>query len=66
MAFDLLDAVLAPEGRYCIFGADSFPDQRFVDTREEAERIIQEFVNKQVDAFFGCAKFGPEIGRAHV
>lgn len=65
MAFDLLDAVLAPEGRYCIFGADSYPDQRFVDTREEAEEIIQEFVNKQVDAFFGCAKFGPADDRTH-
>ena len=65
MAFDLLDTVLAPEGRYCIFGADSYPDQRFVDTREEAEEIIQEFVNKQVDAFFGCAKFGPADDRTH-
>ena len=61
--FDLLDTVLPTEGRYCVFGGGSFPDQRFVDTREEAETIIQEFVGKKIDAFFGCAKFGPANDR---
>jgi len=63
--FDLLNAVLPTEGRYCVIGIGSFPDQRFVDTREEAEEIIQAFVGKQIDAYYGCAKFGLANDRTH-
>jgi hypothetical protein len=65
MSFDLLDAVLPTEGRYCIVGIDGYADQRFAETREEAEEIIQEFVNAKIDAYFGCAKFGPLDDRTH-
>lgn len=65
MSFDLLDTVLAPEGRYCIIGIGRYPDQQFADTREEAEEIIQEFVSKKIDAYFGCAKYGPLNDRTH-
>lgn len=65
MSFDLLNTVLAPEGRYCIIGIGRYPDQRFADTREEAEEIIQEFVSNKIDAYFGCAKFGPLNDRTH-
>lgn len=63
--FDLLDKVLPTEGRYCVIGIGRYPDQRFADTREEAEELIQEFVQNKIDAYFGCAKFGPENNRTH-
>lgn len=65
MSFDLLNTVLAPEGRYCIIGIGRYPDQQFADTREEAEQIIQDFVSKKIDAYFGCAKYGPLNDRTH-
>ena len=58
MSFDLLDTVLPTEGRYCIIGIGRFPDQRFAETREQADEIIQEFVDNKIDAYFGCAKYG--------
>lgn len=64
-AFDLLDAVLPTEGRYCVFGMGRYPDQRFVDTKEEVDEIAEEFVASKVDAYFGCAKFGPLNNRTH-
>ena len=63
--FDLLDTVLPTEGRYCVIGIGQFPDQRFANTREEAEEIIQEFVRDKVDAYFACAKFGEANDRTH-
>ena len=63
--FDLLDAVLPAEGRYCVFGLGKFPDQRFCDTRAEVEAIAQEFVANKVNAFYGCAKYGNENNRTH-
>ena len=64
--FDLLDTVLPTEGRYCIIGiGSSYIDQRFADTREEAEELIQEFVGKKWETYFGCAKFGPLNNRTH-
>lgn len=65
MSFDLLDTVLPQEGRYCVFGIGSYPDQRFVDTREEVSAIAEQFVAKKVEAYFGCAKFGPQNNRTH-
>lgn len=63
--FDLLDAVLPTEGRYCIVGIGKYVDQRFANTREEAETLIQEFNTKQVNVYFGCAKFGTADDRTH-
>ena len=63
--FDLLDAVLPAEGRYCVFGLGKFPDQRFCDTRAEVDAITQEFVNNKVNAFYGCAKYGSLNNRTH-
>jgi len=64
-SFDLLDTVLPTEGRYCVVGIGRYTDQRFADTREEAEEIIQEFVSNKIDAYFACAKFGPLNDRTH-
>lgn len=63
--FDLLDAVLPQEGRYCVVGISRYVDQRFADTREEVDAIAQEFVSNGVNAFFGCAKFGDLNNRKH-
>jgi len=63
--FDLLNAVLPAEGRYCVFGLGKFPDQRFCDTRAEVEAIAQEFVKNNVNAFYGCAKYGEQNNRTH-
>jgi hypothetical protein len=64
-SFDLLDTVLPTEGRYCVLGIGRYPDQRFVDTREEVDAIAAEFVRRKVDAYFGCAKYGPLNNRTH-
>ena len=63
--FDLLDTVLPTEGRYCVIGIGKYTDQRFADTREEAEELIQEFVGKKWETYFGCAKFGNLNDRTH-
>ena len=63
--FDLLDAVLPSEGRFCVVGISKYVDQRFVDTREELDAIAAEFDRRKVNAFFGCAKFGQLDNRKH-
>ena len=63
--FDLLGAVLPTEGRYCVMGIGRYPDQKFVDTREELDTIAKQFVAKGADAYFGCAKYGPLNNRTH-
>lgn len=63
--FDLLDAVLPVEGRYCVLGIGRYPDQHFVDTREQVNELAEQFVSHRVDAYFGCAKFGPLNNRTH-
>lgn len=63
--FDLLDAVLPPEGRFCALGIGRYVDQNFVETREEVTKLAQRFVNGKFDAFFGCAKYGPLNNREH-
>jgi len=65
MSFDLLDAVLPTEGRYCIIGIGRYPDQKFAETKAEADEFIKDFVDSGIDAYFGCAKFGPLDNRTH-
>ena len=64
-SFDLLDAVLPAEGRYCVLGIGKYVDQNFVNTRAEVNELVQKFVGRKVDAYFGCAKFGPLDNRTH-
>lgn len=65
MSFDLLDAVLPAEGRYCVIGVGRYVDQNFVDTHEEVTAKANELVRKKIDAYFGCAKYGPKNNRTH-
>ena len=48
-----------------MFGLGKFPDQRFCDTRAEVDVIAQEFIKNQVNAFYGCAKYGELNNRTH-
>lgn len=58
MSFDLLTAVLPPEGRYCVLGLGRYPDQSLLDTREEVDSQIAKLVKGKFDVYFGCAKYG--------
>ena len=48
-----------------MIGIGRYPDQRFVETREKVQEIADKFVSNQVDAYFGCAKFGAANNRTH-
>jgi hypothetical protein len=63
--FDLLDTILPDQGRYCVFGYGKYPDQKFYDTRDEAQAQIEHLVANKFDVYFGCAKFGPVNRRVH-
>jgi uncharacterized protein (DUF927 family) len=63
--FDLLDAVLPTEGRYCVIGVGKYADQTFWDTREEVDAQVAKLVASKFDAYFGCAKFGALNNRTH-
>ena len=63
--FDLLDTVLPTQGRYCVFGYGRYPDQKFYDTRAEAQAQIEHLLTNKFDVYFGCAKFGPLNRRVH-
>ena len=56
--FDLLNAVLPPEGRYCVLGLGRYPDQQILETREEVDQHIKRLVRGKFDVYFGCAKYG--------
>ncbi len=46
-------------------GIGKYPDQNFVDTKEEVEELAQQFVSRKIDVFFGCAKYGSLNNRTH-
>ena len=48
-----------------MLGIGRYPDQHFVDTREQVDELAEQFVSRRVDAYFGCAKFGPLNNRTH-
>ena len=58
---DLLDTVLPPDGWFAVVGIKGkIVKQRLVQTREELNKISQEYVQDGRNVFFGCAKF--ELG----
>jgi len=48
-----------------VIGIGRYPDQHFVDTKEEVEQLAEQFVKRKIDVYFGCAKFGPLNNRTH-
>jgi len=63
---DLLNAVLSPDGWYCIVGLkqEGRPKQIFIETIAEAEAEIDILVNEKYDVYFACAKYeNDEDGR---
>jgi len=65
MPFDLLDAVLPAEGRYCVVGVGDYVAQSFVDSRDEVTAKAEKLVRRRMNVYFGCAKYGPEENRTH-
>jgi hypothetical protein len=63
--FDLLDAVLPAEGRYCVLGLGRYSDQKFYDTRAEVDEQAKALVGEKFDVYFGCAKYGLLNNRTH-
>ena len=63
---DLLNAVLSPDGWYCIVGLkqEGRPKQIFIETIAEAEVEIATLVEEKYDVYFACAKYeNDEDGR---
>lgn len=63
-AIDLLNLVQPKEGWYAILGVkDGNPRQKLVETREEADQLVQTYVNQGRDVYFGVAKYIEDNGR---
>lgn len=62
-SFNLLDAVLPPEGRYCAWGNGRYISQKFFTSRTEFDENIKWLVDNNFDAYFGCAKYGEADNR---
>lgn len=54
-----LKRVLAKEGYYCVIGLDKKgrANQVFRKTLEEVDQVVQQFVDRNYNVYFGCAKF---------
>ena len=56
--FDLLDAVLSPQGWYAVVGIKGKKvDQHLVETREEVDALVEDLLCTEHDVYFGCAKY---------
>lgn len=57
--FDLLTAVQPSDGWFAIVGINKTGgiQQEFAETREEANELIQRFTRKNLDVYFGVAKY---------
>lgn len=62
---DLLDIVQPSEGWFAVLGIKGATDvkQKLVATREELDRVAQQFVAEGRNAFFGVARFKENVGR---
>ena len=54
---DLLSAVQPKDGYYAIVGIGDHVNQKFADSREAADKIINDFLSKRYDVYFGVAKY---------
>jgi len=64
MTFDLLDAVQPKNGWFCVVGIrGSSVVQKLVQTREEVDTQVEQFVADKRNAFFAVAKFKTNADR---
>lgn len=62
--FDLLDAVLPPDGWFAVVGIKGKSiKQELVETREEVDTFAERFVKEKRNVFFGCAKYATGANR---
>lgn len=62
--FDLLSAVQPAVGWFAIVGIkDDIVKQTLVQTREEADRVIAQYLDQERNVFFGVAKYKTDAGR---
>lgn len=61
---DLLSRVLPKDGWFAVIGLKGkSPVQKLVETREEVDKQIAQFVADGRDAYFGCSKFATDANR---
>lgn len=62
--FDLLSTVQPSDGWFAIVGIkDDIVKQTLVETREEADRVIEQYLAQERNVFFGVAKYKTGAGR---
>jgi len=62
--YDLLNAVQPEEGWFAIVGIkDANVRQELVETREEADDVVEQFMAQKRNVFFGVAKYAGPDGR---
>lgn len=63
--FDLLSAVQPKDGWYAVVGISGSGKvkQRFAETREEFDTLVDQMVEEQRNVFFGVAKYNDDSGR---
>lgn len=63
--FDLLSAVQPPDGFFAIVGIQGDNVRHtLVETREEADRAVAQFLAQERNVFFGVAKYKTDAGRS--
>lgn len=62
--FDLLKAVLPPDGWYAVVGIKGKSvKQKLVQTRQELDDLTQDYITEGRNVFFGCAKYATDKSR---
>lgn len=64
-SFDLLNAVQPSDGWFAVVGIKEGASvrQELVETREEADAVVQKFVQQERNVFFGVARYSTGVGR---
>ncbi len=61
---DLLNTVQPSSGWFCVLGIKGKRvDQHLVETREEVDKLVEDFVADNWDVYFGVAKFATDANR---
>jgi len=56
---DLLNRVQAPDGWLVVLGLRNgkYADQKIIETRPEFDALVEDYLNKKWDVYFGVAKY---------